>query len=54
MSPEAVPDKHADDVAAIQEALDDLTSGDKGMPFEDFDREFRERHHLPSQDAKEG
>ena len=45
---QANPDQQTDDVAAIQEALDDLADGDKGMLFEDFDREFRERHQLPS------
>jgi hypothetical protein len=37
----------AEDIAAVQEALDDMANGDKGMPFEDFDRAFRERHHVP-------
>jgi hypothetical protein len=36
-----------EDAAAIQEALDDLANGDRGMPFEEFDRQFRERHSLP-------
>ena len=36
-----------DDVAAIQEALDDLDKGDRGIPLEEFDREFRKQHHLP-------
>lgn len=43
-----------EDVAAIQEALDYLANGDTGMPFADFDSAFRERHHLPTHDAKEG
>ena len=38
----------ADDVAAIKEALDDMANGDTGLPFEEFDREFRKRHHLPA------
>ena len=29
-----------EDVAAIQEALDDLANGDRGIPFDQFDREF--------------
>ena len=33
--------------AAIQEAIDDLEAGDEGIPFEEFDRAFRERHQLP-------
>jgi hypothetical protein len=36
-----------DELAAIQEAVDDLEAGDKGIPFEDFDREFRARRNLP-------
>jgi len=44
------PDTEAsdEDVAAIQEALDDLQNGEKGMLFDEFDREFRERHRLPA------
>jgi len=44
------PDTDAceEDVAAIREALNDNANGDKGMLFEDFDREFRERHKLPA------
>ena len=34
--------------AAIKEALDDMANGDAGMPFDDFDREFRRRHQLPA------
>jgi hypothetical protein len=40
------PESVADDVAAIQEAIDDMKNGDKGIPFEEFDREFRARHNL--------
>ncbi len=36
-----------EDMAAIQEALQDMANGDKGIPFEEFDRDFRERHRLP-------
>jgi hypothetical protein len=44
------PDAHAnDEIAAIQEALDDMVRGDKGIPFDDFDRDFRKRHNIPSQ-----
>lgn len=32
--------------AMVQEALDDIAAGDKGMPFEEFDREFRRRNGL--------
>jgi hypothetical protein len=31
---------------AIREGLDDMHAG-RTRPFEDFDREFRERHRLP-------
>ena len=37
-----------EDVAAIQEALDDMAKGDRGIPLDEFDRDFRKRHHLPS------
>ncbi len=38
----------SDDVAAIQEALTEMSNGDRGIPFEDFDRDFRQRHNLPT------
>jgi hypothetical protein len=41
------PDDYEDDVAAIQEALDDLDRGEKGMPLEEFDRELRKQFNLP-------
>jgi hypothetical protein len=37
----------ADEVAAIQEALTDMANGDRGIPFEEFDHDFRKRHNLP-------
>jgi len=37
-----------EDIAAIQEALDDLARGDRGVSFEEFDRDFRKRHNLPA------
>jgi hypothetical protein len=37
-----------EDVAAIQEALDDMAKGDRGIPFDQFDRDFRNRHNLPA------
>jgi len=37
-----------EEVAAIREALDDMAKGDHGMPFDEFDREFRKRHNLPA------
>jgi hypothetical protein len=44
------PNTHAfdEDTAAIQEALDDLAKGDRGISFDEFDREFRKRHNLPT------
>ena len=36
-----------EDVAAIQEALDDVSKGDRGIPLEEFDRAFRQRHNIP-------
>jgi hypothetical protein len=41
-----VPESLADDVAAVREALADMAAGERGVPFEDFDREFRARHDL--------
>jgi hypothetical protein len=37
-----------EDLAAIRESLDDLANGDRGVPFEEFDRDFRKRHNLPA------
>lgn len=37
-----------EDAAAVREALDDLAQGDRGVPFDQFDREFRQRHNLPA------
>ncbi len=41
------PEAEEDDVAAIQAALDDVANGDTGMPFDEFDREFRKQHNIP-------
>ena len=38
----------AEDVAAVREAIADMAAGDTGIPLEEFDRQFRERHNLPS------
>jgi hypothetical protein len=38
------PQAFDEDVAAIREALDDMAAGDRGIPFDEFDREFRKRH----------
>lgn len=37
-----------EDLAAIQEALDDVANGDRGILFAQFDSEFRKRHNLPA------
>jgi len=39
----------AEDVAAIQEALSQMANGERGIPFQEFDRDFRKRHNLPGQ-----
>jgi hypothetical protein len=41
------PNDVSDELAAIQEAIDDLENGDLGVPFEEFDRDFRARRQLP-------
>src|SRR5205807_835694 len=35
----------AADLAAIQEALADMADGNTGVPFDQFDRDFRAKHH---------
>ena len=57
LSPEAAVDQWrdlhpdtaalAEDLAAVKEALADMEAGDRGMPFDEFDREFRAKHNLP-------
>jgi hypothetical protein len=42
------PDAVKDEIAAIQEAIDDMENGDVGMVLDDFDRDFRARHNLPT------
>jgi hypothetical protein len=37
-----------EDIAAIREALDDMAKGDQGVPFDQFDRDFRVRHNFPT------
>lgn len=41
------PDKLAEDVTAVREALADMAAGDIGTDFEEFDRDFRATHNLP-------
>lgn len=40
------PEEYAADVQAIREGLEDMYAG-RTVPFEEFDRDFRERHGLP-------
>jgi hypothetical protein len=57
MSPEEVLDEWRrlhpqtqafdEDLAAIREAFNDVSKGDHGIPFDQFDSDFRKRHHLP-------
>jgi hypothetical protein len=42
-----VPGANAEELAAIQEAMDDMEKGDRGIPFTEFDHGFRRRHGLP-------
>jgi hypothetical protein len=35
-----------EDVRAIEEAIEDMRNGDIGIPIEEFDRRFRERHGM--------
>jgi hypothetical protein len=35
-----------DATAALKEAFADIAAGDNGVPFEDFEREFRKKHGL--------
>ncbi len=35
-----------EEIAAIQQALDDMANGDRGIPFDEFEREFRKRNNL--------
>lgn len=37
-----------EDIDAVREALDDVANGDRGIPFDEFDRDFRKRHNLPA------
>lgn len=36
-----------EDLAAVQAAIDDMASGDRGVPVEEHIRQMRERHKLP-------
>jgi len=37
-----------EDVAAIREALDDMAAGDRGIPFDEFDCDFRKQYEIPA------
>jgi hypothetical protein len=37
----------AEDIKAVKAALRDMEHGDRGVPFEEFDREFRQSHRIP-------
>jgi hypothetical protein len=39
-------DLFAQDVAAVLEALTDMEAGDQGVPLDEFDQRFRQRHGL--------
>lgn len=41
------PEALQEDIAAIQEAIDDMEKGDTGISFEEFDRDFRAHRNLP-------
>ena len=41
------PAASEEDLAAIQEAIDDIENGDSGISFVEFDRDFRARRGLP-------
>jgi hypothetical protein len=43
------PEIDEDEVAAIQEALDDMANGDRGRPFEEVMADLRARYNLPSE-----
>lgn len=40
-------DDEDDATEDIREALADMEAGDTGIPFEEFDREFRRQHQIP-------
>lgn len=42
-----IEEDEVDDEEAIRQALEDIAKGDRGVPFEEFDREFRKQHNLP-------
>jgi hypothetical protein len=43
------PEIDEDEIAAIQEALDDMANGDRGRPFDEVAAELRLKYRLPSE-----
>ena len=43
----------AESAAAVKAALTDMENGDTGRPFDDFVRELRSRHSIPSETDQE-
>ncbi len=41
-------DEYSNNVAAVKEALADMEAGDHGLPLEQFDGRFRQRHSICS------
>ena len=42
------PEVDEEEVAAIQEAIDDMVAGDRGRPFDEVMAELRAKYGLPS------
>ena len=40
------PEECGDTVQALREAIADMEAGDTGVPLDQFDHEFRERHNI--------
>lgn len=41
------PEGYEQRVAALQRELDEIDAGVPGIPLDDYERRFRERHNLP-------
>ena len=54
LHPDPMDFDEGDDVAAIQAAIDDLENGERGMPFEELDREFRKEFNIPDEPRDDG
>ena len=44
----AIPEEHADNVAAVKASLRDMQNGDRGIPLEEHIRYLREKHSIPA------